>query len=265
MNGAVLPEKPVDILLLESTYGATDSLKIGDWKSNTERFMRRINKIVNSGGSVLIPTFSLGKLQEILHLIIKLQIKNRISEADIYFGGIGKSICSLYDANQYLVKRNDKNFEFKDHLINDYYLVKDLTHFRKNPSIILASSGMMVKGTYSYKAAKYFIKQKDFGIFTVGYMDPESPGFKIQSSAKGDDIIFENERLKVECSIERFYFNSHSKSEELIEIVDRLKPSKIILLHGEPEAKSQLGYGILEKSGKVALYSAEIGKDIILS
>ncbi len=265
MNGAVLPEKPVDILLLESTYGAADSKMIGGWKHNADRFALSINRIVNAGASVMIPVFSLGKLQEILHLIIKLQLKNKISEAEVYFGGIGKAICSVYDLNQYLVKRNDKNFEFKNVQIKDYQLVKDFTEFTKNPSIILASSGMMIKGTYSYNLAKYLLRQKDFGIFTVGYMDPGSPGFQIQNAAKGDIINFEEERFEIKCEIERFYFSSHSRREELVEIVDRLKPAKTILLHGEPEAKSLLGYNILEKFKTLSLFSAEIGKEIILS
>ncbi len=265
LNGAVLPAKPVDYLLMESTYGSTDSAKIGNWENNSKQLVSDLNKIIVSGGSVLIPMFSLGKLQEMLHLLYKLKLKSKLTETDIYYGGIGKSLCRIYDDNKYLVKRNNKNFELKDGGFKDYYLIKDPNEYVKNPSIILASSGMMLKGTYSYRMAKFWLKQKRFGLFTVGYMDPSTPGHKIQQINRGALLEFDGEKFKVECKIKRFYFNTHSKREELLEIVERLKPGTVILLHGENEAKSYIGYEILSRFNGVSLHSAEILKEIKLS
>ncbi|MGB5289284.1 MAG: MBL fold metallo-hydrolase, partial [Ignavibacteriaceae bacterium] len=64
--GANLPSQEIDILLTETTYGATDSSGMNNWEKEVERFTSSINKVINSGGSVLIPVFALGKLQEML-------------------------------------------------------------------------------------------------------------------------------------------------------------------------------------------------------
>lgn len=80
LAGAKLPDEKIDILLTETTYGATDSSVINNWNIEVERFASSINKVINNGGSVLIPVFALGKLQEILAIIwlqmkkIKLQV-----------------------------------------------------------------------------------------------------------------------------------------------------------------------------------------------
>ena len=72
MKGATLPNSKVDTLFLESTYGATDSSIINNWKKESERLAIAANKIINDGGSILIPVFSLGKMQEILKTISQL-------------------------------------------------------------------------------------------------------------------------------------------------------------------------------------------------
>ena len=70
--GALVPFLKVDTLILETTYGATDSSTINRWNKEAERFAAAANKMINGGGSILIPVFSLGKMQEILKTIWKL-------------------------------------------------------------------------------------------------------------------------------------------------------------------------------------------------
>lgn len=258
--------KNLDALILETTYGASDSAKIGSWKSESKRFAKAVNKILHKGGSILIPVFALGKTQEILSMINELMKKGELTETNIYTGGIGKEISRIYDKSKFITRRRDKNFELNEIQQNDLFEIVDYNHFKKHPGVVLASSGMMIEGTSSFKLMKYWLAQKDFAIFGVGYMDPDTPGFKVINSKRGDKIRvadFDEER-KVLCEVERFYFPSHSRREDLLKIVEQTEPGKIILVHGEVAAKDWVGKEILTAHKNIKVYSAEDCKEILL-
>lgn len=266
MNGGVLPEENVDILILESTYGATNSKNLGNWIIEEKRFAKHLNKIFSAGGSVLIPVFALGKTQEILSSIHRLIMKGDLVDADIYAGGLSREISLIYDKNKYKVRRKNKNFELKDIPAKSLYAIKDFNEFIRNPSVVLASSGMMIRGTKSFSLMKKWIKHENFGIVIVGYMDEETPGFIVANSKKGDLVKIPGVEIPVEIksSVEKFYFPSHSKREDLLEIAGKLNPEKIILIHGDPEAINWLGEKILSKIPKVKLFEARKGNLINL-
>jgi cleavage and polyadenylation specificity factor subunit 3 len=256
--------KNIDTLILESTYGATESEKITSWQSEAKRLVKRVNQVLHNGGSVLIPVFALGKTQEILSTIFTLMQLGLLTESNIYTAGIGKDISRIYDNNRYLVRRDKIDLQFKEIIQNNIYDIEDLNYFKKNPGIVLASSGMMLQGTTSYKLLNYWLRQESFGVFGVGYMDPDTPGYRVINSVKGESIQLSEfgEHIKVNCEVERFYFPSHSKREELLEIVKRVNPFNVILIHGEQNAKDWLGYNILNKFKHIRLHSAEIRKQI---
>ena len=174
---ADLPPGNVDVLILETTYGATDSSTILSWHEEAARLASSINKIINLGGSVLIPVFSLGKMQEILSTIWHLMLSGKITTVDIYSGGIAEKISRVYDYNRYVVNRVDPEFEIKSIPQKDLYAVDRAEDFFKNPCIVLAPSGMMIEGTASFKLARHWLKQSKSAIFTVGYMEENTPGY----------------------------------------------------------------------------------------
>ena len=263
MVGAdVSPFKNASVLILETTYGATDSVKLGTWHSESQRFARKANKILNSGGSVLVPVFALGKTQELLATIYSLMKRKILTDTMIYTGGIGREISSLYDRSRFLLNYNDPALVLKEIPQINIHDVEDFNYYKKNPGIVLASSGMMLQGTTSYKLSQFWIKQPESGIFCVGYMDNDTPGFSIMNAKQGEELFLYNEQnpQKVLCSIERFYFPSHSKREDLVELARKIKPKKVILVHGEAAAKDWIGSQILDIKYPVKLFSAEVGK-----
>lgn len=249
LPGANLPSENVDILITETTYGATDSSELNNWDKEVERFSSSINKVINNGGSVLIPVFALGKLQEILATIWLLMQRNKISSVDIYTGGIGNKINRIYDYNRYVVNRNEKELILSDIPQKNLNELKDFDDLFKFPSIVLASSGMMVESTNSFMLAKRWLHKKDSAIFTVGYMDPSTPGSIISKARKGDKIqLTEMDRkVEVKCDIKNFRFSAHSKREELVSLVKILGPDKVILIHGDKDAIDWVGASIIKK------------------
>ncbi|MGD8781829.1 MAG: MBL fold metallo-hydrolase [Ignavibacteria bacterium] len=267
INGAELPGEKIDILITECTYGATDSKKLGTWHSEKNRFAKEANKVLSKGGSILIPVFALGKTQEMLSVIDDLINSGKLTDSYIYTGGIGKLISNVYDDNRYLIKRDKKNFEIKNISQINFMTISDLNYFKRKPGIVLASSGMMLKDTSSFKLAKYWFTQEDFAIYIAGYMDTDTPGFTVENSKKNDKIIFDDpfNPTVIKCEISRFYFTAHSKREELLGIVKKLKPVKVILVHGDSDSKSWLGAEILKNKLTEKLYSASLQKEVILS
>jgi Cft2 family RNA processing exonuclease len=266
IDKAKLPKTNVDILLLETTYGSTDTGSILSWEMESKRFATEANNVIGNGGSILIPVFSLGKHQEILSTLWKLMLKDKLIQTDIYTGGIGPKISRIYDYNRYTVNMIDKEFELKNIPQKNLYEITNYEDFFKNPSIILASSGMLLERTISFRLAQYWIKKHQSAIFTVGYMEEKTPGFKLANSKIGDKIKLSeySEAEIVKCDIKRFRFPSHALREELIQIVKKLNPLKVILVHGDTSAIDWVGANIIKEYKQIKVYSAEEGKELLL-
>jgi len=264
MKGALLPSTKVNTLILECTYGATDSSILNSWEVEVDLLTSSINNILNKGGSVLIPVFSFGKMQEILAVIYHQSRTGKLTTADIYTGGIGNKINRIYDYNRYAVNISEHELILHDIPQKNLYEINNTEELFKYPSIILASSGMMMENTLSYTLAKRWFSQQNSAIFTVGYMDHETPGYIVAKSKKGDKIkLTEAEKeTEIKCEVKNFKFSAHSKREELLEIVNRLNPENAVLIHGDTEAIDWIGASIIKlKKGK-KVYSAEVGKKI---
>lgn len=254
------------ILIMETTYGASDSKQLGNLHSESRRLASSANKILNQGGSILIPVFALGKTQEILAILDKLMKERLLTETIIYTGGISREISALYDKARFIVGFNNPNLVLKEIPQHNHLTIDDLNYFQRNPGIVLASSGMMLPGTTSYKYLEYWLKQKNFAIFGVGYMDQDTPGYRVMNSTTGSSIkLTETSELqKVQCAIKKFYFPSHSKREELLSLVEKSNPEKILLVHGDNNSRNWIGEKILNMNGRKKVFKPEIGKKIIL-
>ncbi len=262
--GADLPDTKIDTLILETTYGSTDSSSILKWHEESQRFASLVNKILNDGGSVLVPVFSLGKMQELLTTIWNLMCSGKMTQTEIYTGGVARKISRIYDYNRYSVRSINPELEISNIPQNDLYEATQPGNFFKNPCIVLASSGMMIEGTASYNLARHWIKQSKSAIFTVGYMEASTPGYKFANAKKGGRIQlneFTSEEIK--CSIENFRFPSHSRREGLLEIVHKLHPENVILVHGEPESISWIGAEIIKSYKSTKVYVAKLGYEIV--
>lgn len=266
LTGARLPDINVNTLIIETTYGSTDSFSLRSWEDEKERFAAEANKILNNGGSILLPVFSLGKTQEMLAVIKNLMSKGKLIETDIYTGGLGRKINRIYDYNRFVVNYSDTDFELTSIPQKNIYEVTDYSDFFKIPSIILAPGGMMLKQTISYQLGRKWLNMHHSAIFITGYVEEKTPGYKFANSKKGDKIILSEheEPLEVKCTIKNFRFGAHSKREELIEIVRKLKVENAILVHGDPSSIDWVGENILKLNKNIKVYAPLRGKEIAI-
>jgi Cft2 family RNA processing exonuclease len=262
--GSTLPDEHVDTLVLECTHGATESQTLPPWNIEAKRLAKEANAVFGRKGSILIPVFALGKMQEMLATVFGLMNKGAIPRVPVYTGGLGKKICMVYDKNRYVVPVADPGVELLQLPQQNIFDVQRPDDFFMSPCIVLAASGMVVERTTSFGLAKRWLSQKGSAIFTVGYMDPNTPGYRIVSARRGDMLSLTDAHApqKVECDIVPFRFSAHSRREELLSIVDRLRPNRVILVHGDEPAIHWMGNAILEAYPATKVHTAEIGKEI---
>ncbi len=262
--GAQLPEGPIDVLVSESTNGIVDAYLTHSREKELERLIQTINETLVAGGSVLIPVFALGKLQEMLAMIGDAKRQGKIRDVPIYTGGMGRKVSEVYDA--FLTSRSRTNDVDKTSDIEQQELPRRPFLFGGNyfrePSIVLAASGMMQDGTSSYLLAQRWLRHPHFSICFVGYTDPRTPGYTVSHAERDTRIRFGSMKrdVSVRCRIERFRFSAHARREELLEIVRRLQPKHVALTHGDERSIAAFGELILETFPAMTVSAPEVGK-----
>ena len=96
----------------------------------------------------------------------------------------------------------------------------------------------MTEKTLSHTFASGFCRAPQHSLFFVGYADPESPAGRIRAAAPGDKIELDADTgpNPIRCTVEQFSFSGHAPREKIMDYVLRLKPKKVLLVHGDPAA-----------------------------
>lgn len=241
LEGARFPNHQVDTLIMETTRGATPRALDGDRQVETERLFKTITHTLEEGGSVLIPVFALGRMQELITLIWEARQNGQIPQSPFFCTGLGVDLASYFDA----IARRTGEIHFKQKWLKDLKsepLPRNLKPGRGLPKqgLYLLSSGMMVPNTPSYAAAACMLDSAHNTVCFVGYCDPDTPGGQLLASHPGDPFLFEtlDYTTKIKARIERFDLSGHANREELIQFAKQLDPRAIVLTHGDPEART---------------------------
>lgn len=240
LRGAKYPAG-TDILITETTYGDNETAPFIKRPSEINRLVHFIKERIQFGGAILIPVFALGRTQEIMLLLHRLITQQKIPPVPLYLIGMGIKINRIYDRLLHKIYPDYKAKLLKTITGDTLYRKK----FRK-PSIILATSGMMMPNTLSYEIASDFLLDRRNGIALVGWADPETPGGSLrQGNQQKIREVFGVEDIR--CGLETFYFSAHSHREELISMVEQLRPRQVILCHGELSSQGWMKERLEEK------------------
>jgi Cft2 family RNA processing exonuclease len=263
LPGASLPRHHVDALIMECTNGATENAPTRD--EEKQRLADFINMVSNRGGSVLLPTFALGKTQEVLKLVHGLMLAGKIPTLPIYSGGMSRKISVVYDRYCYAVPRVHPGFEMTDIPQRDIVWEELYTgdYFRE-PSIVIASSGMMNVGSTSFLLVQRWMRTPHFGIAFTGWLDPNAPGYELLHSPKNESFIFAGRKAKRKCDVDKFRFSAHATREDLMGFVMDVKPKKVFLIHGDTPACESIGAQILRDLPQTKVCLPQLGKSYSL-
>jgi len=231
----------VNTLVLETTRGGTQREPGRSRAEEIERLVETVADTIAAGGSVLLPVFALGRMQEILSILHEAFQQRRIPDCPIFTSGLGMDLANYFD---YLSRKNSP-LQFRKRILKDLSvrrMPREIVPGRnpEGPAIYVASSGMMVAHTPSYRLAAAMIGHESNAVCFVGYCDPDAPGFEILSAKPGDSVLFDTLDYRATCRarIERFDLSSHADRDELLDYAISMNPGTVILSHGDPEARA---------------------------
>ena len=233
-----------DLMWCEATYGASNHPSRSE---EEKRLATAVGEVIEGGGSVLIPSFALGRAQEIILILKKMQAAKTIPKFPVITDGLVNAICEVYEAlpphlsaklHNYVL--NSRQPIFHTHTVRKAKpgeresLLKDET-----PKCIIASSGMLTGGASVVYAAGLAGNEEN-AIFLSGYQDAESPGRKLQELESGAELQLGEKTVEVKCRINRFRLSAHSDQQQLMNMIRQAAPKALSLVHAEPEVAEAL-------------------------
>ncbi|MBL6827002.1 MAG: MBL fold metallo-hydrolase [Opitutales bacterium] len=240
LDGANLPKEPVDILVTETTRGSTEIPRNHSRESEIVRMLKTIHSTLTKQGSVLIPVFALGRMQEMLAILDEAFRKKAIPKVPVFCSGLGMDLVNHFHE----ISKNTNRVRFNRKVlraIGARPLPKKIEPGRRPPmeGIFLVSSGMMVENTPSYVLASGLLGESKNSILFVGYCDPSTPGGKLLEASRGETFDFDalDVLQKIEAKVSKFDLSGHANRDELIAYAKKISPRAVILHHGDPEAR----------------------------
>lgn len=239
-QAADFPRAPVDVLIMETTRGAAARAQHYTRATEIERFASVVRRAFDRGGAALVPVFALGKTQEFLLLIHECKEQGLLDwDTPVHLGGLGTKLTQIIDRYNGPIRRNRKGFE----LLRDTG-VNLPNRKRKGPiepipgHLYALSSGMMTENTTSNGFARGFIDNPRNAVCFVGYADPDSVAGAILAAKEGDEIVLDRRwpPVPLRAEVARFDFSGHATRDDLRAFAKDLRPEKIVLVHGEPDA-----------------------------
>lgn len=230
----------VDTLIIESTYGANPEADHYVYAEQVDGFAKAVKQVLDREGVVLVPSFALGRTQEMLNVIARLQYDGRIPDVPVYASGLGRAIYEVYERNRELLRAESHLYplaEFES--VGDVWDPRNVKRLLRYPGIIVATSGMMLENTPSAMIAKQMVKEPRHGILFVGYCDPETLGHRVKHARKGDKLVFQPGEPAVELkidTIESFHFSAHAPRSALQQVAEQFHPKNIVFVHGDAPA-----------------------------
>ena len=248
-----------EYLVMESTYGD----KIHSHEDTVGRLEEIVNDAFQVGGAVLIPSFSIGRTQEMLYYFRQLQDQNRMPRIPIYIDSpMAISATHLYaqatdehDKEMKIALEHDAS-PLEPHLLT---LVRDREQSKalnstRGPLIIIAGSGMANGG----RIVHHFMHRLSDPTTTVVFTGYQAQGTLGRRLLEGQSPVhIHHVEIEVQAKITKLNsLSAHADQEEILTWLGHFKtpPRETFIVHGEPPAQEAL----------VAKIKAEFGWNVTI-
>jgi Cft2 family RNA processing exonuclease len=268
---ASYPEPPLDTLVLECTLGDDPDAAATNRERETDRFAETLAETLRRGGTAVVPVFAMGRAQEILALVGRFKQRGRIpEETPVYTAGMMRGIADIYDETRHASPRRDPDFRVFG---VDQESVprgdKRKAEALDGPGVFVVTSGMMFEPTLSNRLARRVVDNEDDAVLLVGFPGESTPaGRLLDATGNGvSEVTLNAERRgpqPLRCDVERFLLSGHSHREELLQLVDRMQPRQVILVHGNPEARQWMARRLGARHPELPVTLARQGEAVSL-
>lgn len=260
-----------DYLILESTYG--DSLH-EDMEVKDQKLLEAIVKTcLKKRGKLVIPAFSVGRTQELVYALNRLEISKALPDIDFFVDSplsveatqvMKNHQRELNKKFQEFLKRDKEPFDFKClHYIQNVEESKALNE-RKEPCVIISASGMADAGRVKHHI-KNVISDSRNTILIVGYCEPRSLGGKLTRNYSEVTLFGEPYTVRAEIQVMRS-MSAHGDYEDLCQFIACQNPQtvrKLFLVHGEYDVQQTFRSKLLKK-GFADVQIPELHQEIYL-
>jgi predicted metal-dependent RNase len=225
-----------ETLLTETTYGKRDDV-LPSLKEASGKLVKIINETLDKGGHAIIPSFAVGRAQEILLTLDDYMRSGALAPSKIFIEGmIGKAMRiyrhnAIYandDVKKRILMSEDDPFKSPNF---HYPKSKTREDVLKEPSIIVSTSGMLTGGPVLFYLEKLGENPRNTLIF-VGYQAEGTTGRRVLEGAR--EITVREKEIKLGMRIERVKISGHADYNELLQFIKGIKGLKrVFLMHGE--------------------------------
>jgi metallo-beta-lactamase family protein len=238
--------KRADIVFMESTYGDRDNKPL---KETLAEFRAVIEDAVQRKSRVLVPSFAVGRSQQIIYHLGELFCSGTLKQFPVYLdspmaieaGRIYRSHPDLFDEEATALERACELIHTQNYVIptptpEDSMKLNDAI----GPCVIMAGSGMCNAGRILHHL-RHGLPQPDTAVMIVGYQAEGSLGRQLVDGAK--EVRIFGEAVPVKARVHTLNgFSAHAGQTALLKWLGFLAPSKpqVVLTHGEPRGRDPL-------------------------
>jgi metallo-beta-lactamase family protein len=242
-----VPFPQADVIITESTYG--DRLHDNYEQADDQLFKVLNDTCIQKEGKLIIPSFSVGRTQEIVYALNGFFNQGKLPRVEIYVDSpLAVNATSVFRVHnecfnndfQKLLQSDSDPFGFEgltyitktedSKKLNDY----------KRPCVIISASGMMEAGRVKHHLANNISNPKNT-ILAVGYCSPSTLGARILGGAK--EVSIHGTVYPVNADIKKIEsFSGHADYKEMIsflECQEKTAVEKTFLVHGEYETQKK--------------------------
>lgn len=222
-----------DFLIMESTYGN----RLHSSGNEMDELSDVINSTIHRRGNLLIPSFAVGRAQELMHMILQLKRSLNIPDIPVFMdspmGADATEILDRYPEWHKLTPEESKALHDNITIIKDWHDTQKVIAM-KGSKIVIAASGMLTGGRV-LEYLKNYVDNKKNTVMLVGYQAEGTRGRALREGVH--EIKMHGKYYKVRARVcEISSLSAHADQQEMLDWLKQYKqkPARIFLVHGEP-------------------------------
>lgn len=265
LRGARFEDVQAEVLILETTRGDRATPKGFTREAELRRLTQAIQGAFKRKGSVLIPTFALGRTQEILAHLALLMRQGDLKRQPVFIGGLGRVFTEIYDLQAHRAHRQHSNLQLHEALELSVLGAEQTRNMRLTGGrLFVVTAGMMSEHTPAHDLALRMAGDERHGIFFVGYADPDTPGGRLKAAKPGETFLFSASggELTKRCEVRDFDLTAHANREDLLDFVGQVSPRVVLLGHGGDKSRRWFEEQIHARYPKIKVLQPQPGMPV---
>jgi metallo-beta-lactamase family protein len=260
------PVQDVDLMLMESTYGARehDMTEKAD-----ERLCEIIRRAIERGGKILIPSFAVERTQQLIYALHRLRLAGTLPPVPIFVDSpLAVNATEVFRLHPECFNDATYEFLFTQHNpfgFDDITYIRELSQSKKlndfnGTCIIISASGMCEAGRILHHLRNH-IENPRTTILFVGYCAAHTLGARILKGKSPVNIL--GESFRVNAHIERMdSFSGHADHSELLDYFAKTggRKERVWLVHGEPEQSDPLAHELATLHPEIQFHVPNCGE-----